>query len=480
MARSAGAGLVTLLGDRKVEKHKVENLHRAEAVRFRSPRSGTATAIEVYLDASTRAMQLRAAIYANAGTRLGQLLVSGSVRRPRRGRWVQIQIRKTLLNARHMYWIALVGTRGKLVLRSAHGRDCHNAASFARELSGLPRRWKAKTVMTGCPTSTYVVGLANASSTPPVGGTPGGSGSGLPGGSNPPPAPPSASQTGCMLKPSACGYPDQSNTGVPAGTSLTTRTGDISVNTAGAVVQNIALTGSIEINADNVTVKDVQVTNSDASGHAIWIAPGVGGVTIEDSTIRGADAGSGAVQYAVQNSGTDTNTGLRLDMYNCATCWAGAGTLQDSYGITNGVISGSHYEPVYYGGGGGRLVISHDTLLNPEGQTAAVFGGNDYGDETGLTITNNLLAGGGYMIYGGTIGSAGASTTNVTITGNRFGRCLTAGHSDGYGYKCAGGADAHGYWPRGGYYGVAAYVGHSVTTWSGNIWDDSLASVPEP
>jgi hypothetical protein len=119
-------------------------------------------------------------------------------------------------------------------------------------------------------------------------------------------------------------------------------------------------------------------------------------------------------------------------------------------------------------------VINHDTLLNPHDQTADVFGGNDYGNETGLTITNNLLTGGGYMVYGGAIGSAGASTTDVTITGNRFARCLTPSFSDGYGMKCKGGADANGYWPQGGYYGVAAYVDKSVTTWSGNYWDDNL------
>jgi hypothetical protein len=98
------------------------------------------------------------------------------------------------------------------------------------------------------------------------------------------------------------------------------------------------------------------VTNSDSTGHAIWIAPGVGGVLIENSTLRGANAGSGAMQYSVQNSGSSSNKGLRLDMYNCTTCWAGAGTLEDSYGITNANIAGSHYEPVYYGGGDeGRL-----------------------------------------------------------------------------------------------------------------------------
>jgi hypothetical protein len=234
--------------------------------------------------------------------------------------------------------------------------------------------------------------------------------------------------------------------------------------------------GSIEINANNVTIKNTRVTTAALTGHNIWIAPGVSGVLIEDSTLRGVDSTSlGAVQYSVQNSGSSTNKGMRLNMSSCTTCWAGPGTLQDSYAITDAVISGSHYEPIYYGGGAGPLVVNHDTLKNPNGQTAEVFGGNDYGIETGLTITNNLLAGGGYMIYGGAIGSQGASTTDVTITGNRFARCLTSTILDsGGGYLCSGGSDSNGYWPHGGYFGVAAYVNTAVTTWSGNYWDDDL------
>lgn len=99
----------------------------------------------------------------------------------------------------------------------------------------------------------------------------------------------------------------------------------------------------------------------------------------------------------------------------------------------------------YYGGGAGALVVDHDTLLNPHDQTAAVFASVDFGNQTTLTVTGSILAGGDYVIYGGGSGSGGKVVGPVTITNNRFSRV---------------------YEPNGGYYGAAAYLNESVTTWS--------------
>jgi hypothetical protein len=49
-------------------------------------------------------------------------------------------------------------------------------------------------------------------------------------------------------------------------------------------------------------------------------------------------------------------------------------------------------------------------------------------------------------------------------------------HNDGT--ECEGGADSHGYWPLGGYYGLvdteAIYCPpDSGQTWAGNVWDDN-------
>jgi hypothetical protein len=263
----------------------------------------------------------------------------------------------------------------------------------------------------------------------------------------------------CITRPSACGYPDRSNTGVPAGVRLKP-TGGITVTQRGAIISGVDVNGSIQINADNVTIADSRVTSSGQTGHNIVIAPGVSGTVIQDSTLRGRDRTANPVQYAVINEGTDTTVGTRLQMYNCSTCWAGPGTLRDSYAITDAVIAGAHYEPVYYGGRAGPLVLDHNTLLNPHEQTAAVFAGNDYGNQTGLVITNNLMAGGDFIIYGGAGDNPyGAATRDVTITDNRF--------SDVY-------------WPHGGQYGAETSVNWSVTNWSNNYWDATGLLEPVP
>jgi len=211
--------------------------------------------------------------------------------------------------------------------------------------------------------------------------------------------------------------------------------------------------GGIEVSANNVTIKDTRVTNSGDTSSAIHVDAGVTGTLIEDSTLSGQSS-SNAIQYAVTNGGSRT-TGLRLQMYNCTECWNGQGTLQDSYAISDGVISGAHYEAVYVGGGTTEPTdIEHDTLLNPNNQTAAFFGDDHaWGPMHNVTIDNNLVASGGDGID---TGCNGDGNTNIKITNNRL----------SYTYNS--------HMPPGG-----ENTDPSVTTWSGNYRDDTLATIGE-
>ncbi len=264
--------------------------------------------------------------------------------------------------------------------------------------------------------------------------------------------------TNCINAPSACGYPDATNTGVPAGTALTSKSGEVSVTKAGTTVKDLAVTGEIDIEADNTIVEDDEVTASAGSGNrGIYIAPGVTGTVIDHVTCHGAGKGT---QYCIFNK--DSSTKIEYSyLYNCGECLNGPGAITNSFFDVTAVISGEHYEDIYYGGGEGPLIVNHDTMLNPQGQTATVFASTDFGDQTTLTITNNLLAGGGYTLYGGTsctTGGCGSVVGPVTVTDNRF---------------------SNKYYPDSGYYGVASYFDNAVTTWSGNFWDASLKSVEE-
>jgi hypothetical protein len=263
---------------------------------------------------------------------------------------------------------------------------------------------------------------------------------------------PARRMTDCVHTPSACGYPDPTNTGVPPGTSLTP-SGPITVSTPGAVISRLDVTGTITVTANHVTIEESRVTAADASGSVVFIAAGVSGTLIRDSVIRGENSGPGSVADGVLNAGTGDTRAERVYVYNCAgTDWNGPGTVTDSYLITNAYRAGAHTEPIYYGGGtSSSLTVEHNTLLNPFNQTAAVFAGNDYGPQENLTIDDNLLAGGGYVIYGGANSS---STANVRVTNNRF---------------------SSFYYPHGGYFGLSAYMKWPVTTWRGNYWDAGLA-----
>jgi hypothetical protein len=284
------------------------------------------------------------------------------------------------------------------------------------------------------------------------------------------PAPPNEEgghQTNCIGKPSACGYPDATNTGVPAGTALTAKTGDMHVSSPGTTIKDIALDGTIDVEADNTTIEASEIIvngtqagcNSPCGGKGIWTKPGVTGTVVKDVTCHGgAPTGANVTEFCIQ-SNSSTTKATRVHYYNCTTCMVGPGEWTDSFvDQTGATIPQEHYEDIYYGGGGGPLVVNHDTMLNPQGQTAVVFASVDFGNQTTLTITNNLMAGGGFVIYGGGSGSGGKVLGPVTITGNRFSRK---------------------YYPKGGYYGTNSYMNYAVTTWANNIWDDTLKPVEE-
>jgi hypothetical protein len=129
-----------------------------------------------------------------------------------------------------------------------------------------------------------------------------------------------------------------------------------------------------------------------------------------------------------------------------------SGLIQDNYIHDMGYRSGDHINGTTSNGGGALLTIRHNTIFNQIDQTDAVSLFEDFGSQHDRVIDDNLLAGGGYTIYGGA-NPGGAATSNIRITNNRISRM---------------------YYPNGGYYGpVTAFDPQgSGNVWSGNVWDD--------
>jgi hypothetical protein len=135
------------------------------------------------------------------------------------------------------------------------------------------------------------------------------------------------------------------------------------------------------------------------------------------------------------------------------------GTVRDNYIHDPGYADGDHIDGIASDGGDSSgLTIEHNTVFISLGQTTAIGIFEDFGTQFDCTVTNNLLAGGGYTIYGGA-NSGGATPSNIVITGNRFSRI---------------------FYPDGGYYGpqTAVAAGGVGNVWSNNIWDDTGKPIP--
>jgi hypothetical protein len=298
-------------------------------------------------------------------------------------------------------------------------------------------------------------------------------------------APPvSPTQTShCFSSPHACGFPDSTNSGVPAGTTLTS-SGSIKVTTAGTVISGKNVTGTIEVFANNVTIENTRVTQNTTCGtrttcgnYAIRINEGVNGTTIRN--VETASVAGDTCEHDIRNTGgTLTIEGAYLHACDSNVYAVGPTTLKNSYGIGKIAISEDHVENIYFNET--SFTAIHDTLLNPVEQTAVIFGNSGGGSDVTncsnkLTLLESLIAGGGYTIYP-CAHAAQAGTSSFKAEGNHFARCVsTEGYEPNGGtHPCTGGADTSGYYPKSGSYGMATDYFSAVTIWRNNVWDNNL------
>lgn len=277
------------------------------------------------------------------------------------------------------------------------------------------------------------------------------------------PTPPSAPSS-CISLPSLCGFPDSTNTGVPAGIKLLTVPGQVSsgkgwhydsrgwVEVTGnhAVLQNLYIPFNVDVSASYVTLKNLRiVVTGDDFGVGLRHTRGV---TITNCDIYSPDAtGAGRLMAGIKDIYADssgltvernniwhTSTGLQMD----------SGLIEDNYIHDMGYKPGDHLNGITSNAGNGRLVILHNTVLNSYSQTDAISLFQDFGVQSDRLIEGNFLAGGGYTIYGG---GGSAVPSDIVIVGNVFSRQ---------------------YYRAGGYYGPVAYFDKTGVgdQWTGNTW----------
>ncbi|HET9051068.1 MAG TPA: hypothetical protein VFO60_05155 [Candidatus Dormibacteraeota bacterium] len=256
-------------------------------------------------------------------------------------------------------------------------------------------------------------------------------------------APPPASTTGCLARPSACGYPDATTTGVPAGVTLTPFTcpwalewGACPVRTNNYVFQNMDDNGiGFDVYATGVVFKNMAIHDTPDGTLGIAFHDGASGV-VTHSSISNVDKavwGSNWTADHLNIWGTRGTAAVETNCDGSSACPLSTQrtTLSDSFIHTFACPVGQHCSGFRTFFNFANITATHNTILTDNtianaGPYDAVnlTNENNAGPVTNWTIVNNLMDGGSWTVYllqchdepGCT-----ATSSGVTLQGNRLG-----------------------------------------------------------
>ncbi len=258
-------------------------------------------------------------------------------------------------------------------------------------------------------------------------------------------------------KPSS-GFPSASNTGVPAGTALSTYTGSCTITAAGTVIDAKTITcGTLEVRAKNVTISRSLLNGT------VYADPGLGAgsFTISDSQVNvGAHSGTGI--------GDGNFTAIRVHVtggnrsINCSVnCTVQSSYVHGQFTDHTGVF---HESGIRIGSGsvirGNTIACDAPDVAPDAGCSAALTGYGDFAVVQNDTIDGNLIiaGSGGYCTYGGS--STGkpysSGVSNIRYTNNVYQRGASG--------KC-------GVWGP-----ITSFDSQAPgNVWSNNTWDNGTA-----
>lgn len=252
------------------------------------------------------------------------------------------------------------------------------------------------------------------------------------------PKSPGPVRANCAPTPSACGLPDATNTGVPAGTGLTVVDNDVTVSKAGTVIDRKDIRGCVRVEAPGVTIRRSKITCGDNYAVASFVDGYSGkGLVIEDSEISCGGPGTGL---------GDTNfTARRVDIHDCENGFDidGSVTVQDSYIHDLFQSAEAHTDGIQLAGGA-QIVIRHNTFFANNGTSAIISHPTRNSD---VLVADNLMAGGAYTLY-----CPRDTSQNYRVIGNRISTL---------------------FYPKGGAYGPWTDCANEAEV-RGNVWDSNL------
>jgi hypothetical protein len=262
---------------------------------------------------------------------------------------------------------------------------------------------------------------------------------------------PRANGLTCVPKPSACGWPDSTNTGVPPGTQLEKVNGTVDLDQNGMVYSGKEVRGAINVKADNVTIQNVRLISD-----APYPIRTFGDRTYTGTVVRNVE---------IDLAGAEEAKGIAFDNYTADRVWfhngmdcAHAGrnvTITNSFCDLAVLSAGSSaHADGFQSDGGDHIVFRHNTIRNPNDQTSAILLSTNTDSISDVVIDNNLMSGGGYTVYCGT--DSGGVAANTRYVNNVISR---------------------EFFPKGGFFGTTVAC-DDVDVHSGNIWDGAVKPPP--
>jgi len=248
----------------------------------------------------------------------------------------------------------------------------------------------------------------------------------------------------------ACAYPtcfpDASNTGVAAGTTLTAYTGSTNISTNNVTIDSKTVTGCLVISGDNVTIRNSVVNCDSGIGISFLDNQAINGL-VEDTEVdcTGAAGGSGInegnftarrVEIRSCENGFDLNQNVLIeDSYVHDLEAGGADPHEDGIQFGCGHYTGNPGDTAACGGsnivnyddGAANITIRHNWIrgIKDTGTNATssiIMNKQGTGPDTNILVENNLLDGGGSTVYCTRTDDTGSIQTgvNVRVINNHF------------------------------------------------------------
>ncbi len=232
----------------------------------------------------------------------------------------------------------------------------------------------------------------------------------------------------------ACGWPGSTNTGVPAGTTLSTYAGPTTISTNGTVIDGKQINGNLTINAQNVTIKNSFISYSGGGGGGSGAIKILSGAT---ATIDHVEVnGNSIVHSCIWHEGSSvTITYVKChDIEDGIFSWADTGNADSGNNLTmektyiynlNATESNGHWDG-YQTEGAVNLVLRHNTFRTLTNGTSAIAIWNGQKTSDNILADDNLIKGGGFSVYAQDYSPSEASPaggfvmTNVRFTNNKF------------------------------------------------------------